>query len=132
MAVSTRAASPIARGMSCTSMSTGRLCACVTHPATDVGAWREASGADDCHRGGAFVLDDERDGLRVRWDGYRHSLEHHSRALDPRTAARRAEAPAEGGGPDHCSQERDRNELRTLMSTDMSAPSRRHPDFRAR
>ena len=64
--------------------ATGRFCACVTHPATDAGAWRAARDADvhDYLRGGTFVLDDERDGLRMRWDGHRHSLEHYSRALE--------------------------------------------------
>jgi SAM-dependent methyltransferase len=63
---------------------TGRLCACVTHPATDAGAWRAAGEADeqDYLAGGSFAQDEERDGLRMRWDGHRHSLEHYSRALE--------------------------------------------------
>jgi SAM-dependent methyltransferase len=62
----------------------GRLCACVTHPATDAGAWRPARDADDHdYLGGRpFALDDERDGLRMRWDGHRYSLDDYSRALE--------------------------------------------------
>jgi hypothetical protein len=50
---------------------TGCLCACVTHPATDAGAWRPAADADapDYLAGGSFAADDERDGLRMRWEG---------------------------------------------------------------
>jgi SAM-dependent methyltransferase len=62
----------------------GRLCACVTHPATDAGAWRVARDADvqDYLAGGTFAADDERDGLRIRWEGQRYSLERYSRALE--------------------------------------------------
>jgi SAM-dependent methyltransferase len=62
----------------------GRLCACVTHPATDAGAWRPARDTDDHdYLGGRpFALDDERDGLRMRWEGYRYSLDDYSRALE--------------------------------------------------
>ncbi len=64
--------------------ATGRVCACVTHPATDAGAWREPRDVDDQDylAGGAFAADDERDGLRIRWEGYRYSFEHYSRALE--------------------------------------------------
>jgi SAM-dependent methyltransferase len=63
---------------------TGCLCACVTHPATDAGAWRPGPDADvpDYLAGGSFAADDERDGLRMRWEGRRYSLEHYSRALE--------------------------------------------------
>jgi SAM-dependent methyltransferase len=62
----------------------GRLCACVTHPVTDAGAWRVARDADvqDYLAGGPFAADDERDGLRIRWEGHRYSLEQYSRALE--------------------------------------------------
>ena len=59
----------------------GSFCACVTHPATDAGAWRDAD-VQDYLAGGVFAADDERDGLRIRWEGQRYSLEHYSRALE--------------------------------------------------
>lgn len=62
----------------------GRLCVCVTHPAADAGAWRTARDAydHDYLAGGPFAFDDERDGLHIRWEGRRYSLEHYSRALE--------------------------------------------------
>lgn len=62
----------------------GHLCACVTHPATDAGAWRagQEGEGEDYLAGGRFAFDDERDGLRIRWEGDRYSLEHYSRALE--------------------------------------------------
>jgi SAM-dependent methyltransferase len=75
-----RAVSEAARVLS----GAGHLCACVTHPATDAGAWRAGQDGDDQDylAGGMFAFDDERDGLRIRWEGHRYSLEHYSRALE--------------------------------------------------
>jgi SAM-dependent methyltransferase len=63
---------------------TGRLCACVTHPASDAGAWRPARDERDHNylAGGDFAFEEERDGLHMRWTGQRHSLEHYSLALE--------------------------------------------------
>jgi hypothetical protein len=56
----------------------------VTHPATDAGAWQaEPSGGDrEYIAGGTVAVDEERDGLRMRWEGYTYSLEHYSGALE--------------------------------------------------
>jgi SAM-dependent methyltransferase len=63
---------------------TGRFCACVTHPAADAGAWRLARDAQEQNylAGGTFDFDEERDGLRIRWTGHRHPLEHYSLAFE--------------------------------------------------
>lgn len=67
--------------------SGGRFCACVSHPITDVGAFvDDAPDAPFVVRGSYFErrrVDDrvERDGLKMRFQGWTYSLQDYSEAL---------------------------------------------------
>ena len=82
----------------------GCLCACVTHPLADAGAWEgERFVLDGSYlEGGEFEpIPEERDGLTMVWEGTRHPLHAYATALERSgltVEALREPAPADGAG----------------------------------
>jgi hypothetical protein len=84
----------------------GCMCACVTHPIADAGAWegeRFVLGGAYLEGGELGPIADERNGLTMVWEGTRHPLHAYAAALEAAglaIEALREPAPADGA-PDH-------------------------------